>query len=410
MTQTLELEQQLIAAAFLQSDLLTSPVAPADFSDQELGEAWTVARKLHAKGEPADAVTVGSVMGGDAVYTLGRIQQEYGHSSANGDFAARVVKEKGLERRAAAIATDFAAGNIDKTALINKLRDLDMERSLPAAHAYSVIGDLVDYMDSPPEALPTGIGRFDEKFSGLHRQDLVTVLARPAVGKTAMAITMARSMVQAGMNVLFYSGEMDSRSILSRFIAQEAGIPAYKFRSGKLDEKQWRKFNDAAARMKDLNLFIADPPVPMLVDLQGITQKINETRGLDVVFIDYMQRLQSPKKESFRLEMVATAKAVKSLAREHDACVVALSQAKREVDNYDLKTYGQLPHMGDSAESAQIEMESDMILTLARNGEQAAVSVEKNRNGPCGMVMLEFDGPTMRFSGAPTLHINRATA
>lgn len=399
MTDILELEEMLLAAAMARPDLLSSPIVAGDFADRWNGKAWDAAKLAHSRGEPVDPVSLGATLGGDAISRLGSMFKDLSHFSANGEHVARQVKEAGLERRASAIAEEFAAKKISKDELISRLRALESERDMPAVTAYAALKDLVDLLEDPPEAVPTGIGRVDDQFSGLHKGDLVSLVARPAVGKTAMAITMARHMVKAGHPVLFYSGEMPATQVLARLVAQEAQIPAYKFRSGKLSEEEFTRFTQKASEMRDLPLYISDPSYPTLQDLMGTAARIKEKHGLSVVFIDYIQRLQAPKKESFRLEQVYTAKAVKALAREHDVCVVALAQARREVDNYEARAWGQLPGMGDSAESSQIEMESDMILTLARDNATAAIAVQKNRHGPCGVVPLHFTGPTMEFTG-----------
>lgn len=392
-----DLESSLIGMALMKNDILSLPVSPDDFKDDLFAKAWRKAREMVSQGLPADAVTVGSELGGDAIYTLGTIQSEV-VSTASGEYAARVVKEKGLERRTAEIATMFAEGQIDKPQLLSQLRALEMERELPAATAYSTMSELIEFLDNPPEAIETGIDRLDESFSGLHRGDLNIIQARPGIGKTAMAITLCLNMAKEKNSGLFVTCEMPAHQILGRLVSQHTGIPSYKMRSGKLTDDEWSQVANAGADLKDLPIHMMDPSIPRITDIIATSEKVKERDGLDVVFIDYAQRLKLGRRaESFRMEQVEMAKLTKAMARDLDVAVVLLAQSHRRVDEYPIQVYGQMPRQGDIGESSQYEQEADMIISVARQGAIAMLDVCKNRHGPVGMVPLDFHEKTMRF-------------
>ena len=397
-----ELERAVIAGALYRPDILaTVPLHADDFADPFLGKAWIAARDMHLAGKPTDAVTVGDAMGGDAIFKLGTISNDYAHTASSIAHTSGVLKQKGLERRAARIATDFAEGRIDKSQLLSGLRALDLERELPAKTAYSTLAELIDMLDNPPPAIPTGLAKVDDNFSGFHKGDLVMLVARPAIGKTAMAITLGRNMAKANHPILFYSGEMPAHQVTGRLCALEANVPAYKFRSGKLSEEEWEKFSAAGSRLADVPFNIADAPIPKLQDIVATANRVKESeKGLDVLFVDYAQRIVVPRCESKRHEQIEIARTMKGLARELDICVVLLAQAGRQVDDRELMSYGRLPGLSDIQESAAYEQETDLALMLARNEALGALAVEKNRHGPTGMCLLSFNGPTMEFTDA----------
>lgn len=399
-----EVERQVLGSAMRHADAAMQwPLTEDDFADQQHGKIWNAVQAAHRNGDEADPISIGFALderypGSGLLQTVGEISREYFASPATGAHAARIVREKSLERATIKLVEQFAAKQIDQQGLISGLKSLASGREIPAYTAAHGLRELVDYLDNPPVAIPTGIDRMDDQFSGLHRGDLVLIQARPAIGKTAIAITLARNMINAGRSCLFYTGEMPAAQILGRLVSLEAGVPAYKFRSGKLDDQQWAKFSETAKVLQDKPLYIADASIPKLDDIVSVAHRMHEQKDIEVLIIDYAQRITTRKQEAFRHEMILIAKTLKGLARELDICVVLLAQSGRRVDDYTEKSWGQMPQMGDIQESAAYEQEADMVMGLARNGTQAMLGVLKNRHGPTGLVPLEFDPPTMGFS------------
>jgi replicative DNA helicase len=411
-----EVERTAIGAAFRSPDAaLQWPIRAEDFSDPKHGRIWEALIHAYRGGAEADPVTVGFELdekwpGQGYMALAGEISRDFSCTPGTGTHAARIVREKGLERASVKLAQQFADKLIDQTQLVAGLKALAATRDIPAFTAAHGLRELLEHLENPPQAVPTGIGRLDDQFSGLHKGDLVLLQARPAIGKTAMGITLARNMIGAGRPVLFYSGEMPAAQIMGRLVSIEAQVPAYKFRSGKLTEAQWDKFSRAAASMQDQPLYIADAPKPMLDDLLSVSHRMAEQKGVEVIVVDYAQRIGTRRHhEAFRHSQIEIATSLKGLARELDVCVLLLAQSGRAVDQREAKSWGQMPQMGDIQESAAYEQEADMVLGLARNGEQAMLGVLKNRHGPTGLVPLHFDGPTMEFrdDAGPTVRVGR---
>ena len=399
----LEVEREVLGSAIRNPDAAAQwPLTAADFSDKAHGLIWERVKQAAREGE-VDPLTVGYALeeshpGMDLMPLVGDIARNYFASPVTGANGARILREKGLERETVRLVERFKAKAIDQTELVAGLKRLATQQEIPAYTAAHGLRDLIEFLENPPPAIPTGIDRLDDQFSGLHTGDLVLIQARPAIGKTAIAITLARNMVKRGFPCLFYTGEMPAPQIMARLVSLEAGVPAYKFRSGKLRPQEWDKFSEAAAKLQDKPLYIADSAAPKLDDIVSVAHRMHEQKGIKVLFIDYAQRITTRKQEAFRHEMILIAKTLKGLARELDICVVLLAQSGRKVDEYPMKSWGQMPQMGDIQESAAYEQEADMVMGLARNGTEAMLGVLKNRHGPIGIVPMSFDEPTMGFS------------
>ena len=398
-----EVEHQVLGSAFRNPDAAHQwPLTKEDFSDPVHGLIWHEIQTAIRKGEPSDPVTVGYQLdeahpGQGLMATCGTIARDYFATPTTGAHAAKIVRERGVERATVKLVNRFAAKQIDQHELVAGLKQLAMQREVPAYTAAHGLRELMDYLDNPPAALATGIERLDAEFSGLHKGDLVLLQARPAIGKTAMAVTLARSMAGRGTSALFYTGEMPAGQIMGRIVAQEAGVPAYKFRSGKLKEAEWSKFSAAATKIQDHPLFVSYNAVPKLNDILNVAHRMKEQKDIQILFVDYAQRINVTRNESRRDAQIQIAQAMKGLAGELDICVVLLAQSGRQVDEYQPKSWGRMPQMNDVQESAAYEQEADMMIGLARDGVNAMLDVQKNRHGPTGMVPLEFDGPTMCF-------------
>lgn len=398
-----EVEQQVLGSAFRNPDAAQQwPLSREDFSDPAHGLIWEEITTALRKGDPSDPVSVGYVLdekhpGQGLMASCGTIARDFFATPTTGAHAAKIVREKGVERATVRLVNKFASRLIDQHELVAGLKQLAMQRDVPAYTAAHGLRELMDYMGDPPKPIPTGIDRLDDQFSGLHRGDLVLLQARPAIGKTAIAITLARNMVAQGVPALFYTGEMPAGQIMARLVAMEARVPAYKFRSGKLSDEQWAKFTKAATTIQDHPLYISYKAVPKLADIINVAHRMKEQKDIQILFVDYAQRINVARHESRRDAQIQIAQAMKGLAGELDICIVLLAQSGRQVDDYNPKSWGQMPQMGDVQESAAYEQEADMMIGLARDGVNAMLDVQKNRHGPTGMVPLEFIGPTMEF-------------
>ena len=242
-------------------------------------------------------------------------------------------------------------------------------------------------------ASPSGFSDLDNLTSGFQNSEFIIIGARPSVGKTALALTMAANMsVQQRRPVGFFTLEMSAIALMQRLLASEARLDSNKIRSGLLRASDFHKITEAAGRIYDAPLFIEDSPNLKLLDLRALARRMKSNHDVGIIFIDYLTLITSEHLELARHEQIAEiSRSLKALARELDLPVVALSQVRRE-------TEGKLPNLADLRESGSIEQDADVVMFLHRergtdenlNDVETDLIVAKQRNGPVGRVNLAF--------------------
>jgi replicative DNA helicase len=273
--------------------------------------------------------------------------------------------------------------------------------------------------------LPTGLKDLDEVLGGLHRSDLVIVAARPGMGKTALATGIAfhcaRQQVEfdAGelrqCHVGFFSLEMSSEQLGTRILASEAGISSDRMRKGELSGKEMDRVLSVVPELEALPLYVDDGAALTIAALRTRARRLKRQHGLDLIVVDYLQLLQgsSQRKNDNRVQEVSEiTRGLKTLAKELDVPVVALSQLSRNVESRSDKR----PQLSDLRDSGSIEQDADVVIFVYREeyylerGTQeqraqlsdvegmAELHIAKHRQGPTGLVKVRFDGPTTRFT------------
>lgn len=245
--------------------------------------------------------------------------------------------------------------------------------------------------------IPTGFIDLDFMTSGLQPADLILIAARPSMGKTAFALNIAQYMAfKQNKSVAIFSLEMSKEQLINRLFALEGNIDATHLRNGKLDESEWDKLAEAASIIGDSGLIIDDTPGITVSALRSKCRKYKLEKGLDCIFIDYLQLMTgSGRIESRQQEISEISRSLKGLARELNVPVVALSQLSREVE----KRPDKRPMMSDLRESGAIEQDADVIMFIYRDDyyhedtERKNISdiiIGKQRNGPVGTVELAW--------------------
>jgi replicative DNA helicase len=275
-----------------------------------------------------------------------------------------------------------------------------------------------------PLGLPTGYNRLDDMLGGLRPGELIILAARPSVGKTALAMNIAEQVAFGGrapddpagpdtVPVGVFSMEMGRSAIVQRLLSARSGVDFTKVRGQRLAEHDIGRVRQAAAELTDLPVYIDDTPGLTVMQLRSLARRMVSRWGVRALFVDYLQLMSAPGagKESRQAEVSEISRGVKALARELNIPVVCLSQLNREsVGRADSR-----PRLSDLRESGAIEQDADVVLLLhreeyhhrqdpawmAENPEKvglAEVIIAKQRNGPCDVVYLDWDGPTMRFA------------
>lgn len=329
-------------------------------------------------------------------------------TAANVAAYAGIVKSRSMARNATQIAQGLIGqagdpGAVDEA--IRSLMDLTVKDRTDSTSVQDTlkpvlqeIGDRSRGISKP--GLKTGLKRLDAGLGGLYPGDLYVVAARPGGGKTAFGagIILANPEIPSG----FMSMEQPRTQIVQRMIASVGSLNAHALRLGKLGKEDWPRINQAVESLYRLPCEINDRPAPPIDVIVRQARKWRYEKKIQLLVVDYIQRIRSVGKEKRHEQVEAFARALKEIARELDIPVVALSQVSRGVEARNDKR----PQMADLRDSGAIEMEADAIITLYRPEVYdddpslkgvAEVAVIKSRHGPIGKVTCHFNGASIRY-------------
>ncbi|MDR1374757.1 MAG: DnaB-like helicase C-terminal domain-containing protein, partial [Treponema sp.] len=255
--------------------------------------------------------------------------------------------------------------------------------------------------------IPSGFDALDALTSGFQASEFIIIGARPSVGKTALALSMAANMsIHNKKSIGFFSLEMSGLSLIKRMISSESGVAAEKIRTKLLKPSDFQSITDAAGRIYDAPFYIVDMPGMTLMDLRTQARRLRSQEKVEIIFIDYLGLIVSENSRLPRYEQFAEiSRSLKSLARELAIPLVALSQLRRDAE-------GKQPTLADIRESGSIEQDADVILFLHRDREsdkkagganqgndiKTELIVAKQRNGPVGIVDIAFVPSFAKFA------------
>ena len=422
--QNLEAEQSLLGGLLVDPESMNKIVdlvAPDDFYRDAHGKIYEVMLDLYERNEAIDIITVSS-LGRDKGFVEGMGGITYLNtlvdsmpSAANIAQYAKMVREKALMRKLMNAATliiekghelvDTSVDNyIDEAENLifqvaeNKfkpsffsMRDIVMENVKTierlSQNKQFVIG------------VPTGYTEIDKMTSGLQPSDLVVVAGRPSMGKTALCMNIAQHVAMLKddpVSVGIFSMEMSKEQLVTRLLSAESEIDHSKLRAGALSHGEWRSLSEAASKLIEAAIFIDDSPSMGVLELRARARRLKKEHGLGIVVVDYLQlmkgRTNSERREQ---EISEISRSLKSLAKELNIPVVAISQLNRMVEQRDNKR----PRLSDLRESGAIEQDADVIIFIYRdevynqnsdNKGVAEIIIGKQRNGPTGTVELAF--------------------
>ncbi|HKA22848.1 MAG TPA: replicative DNA helicase [Blastocatellia bacterium] len=278
---------------------------------------------------------------------------------------------------------------------------------------FQYIGDVahrrleqIEQMAGRPEMItgvPTGFTDFDRMTSGLQRQELVVIAARPSMGKTALALNMAQYAAKNANVVGIFSLEMSAEQLVSRLLCSEARVDAHRLRTGYLNREEWARLADALRRLCETKVYIDDSAAVSVMEMRAKCRRLKAEHGLDLLIIDYLQLMAGRGRiESRQQEVSQISRDLKGLAKELDIPVVALSQLSRAPE----QRSEHKPQLSDLRESGAIEQDSDLVCFIYReevynptdeNQGTAELIIGKQRNGPTGIVQLAFLKEFTRF-------------
>ncbi|MEJ1154215.1 MULTISPECIES: replicative DNA helicase [Microbacterium] len=381
---------------------------------------------LYSHGEPTDVVAVTDELiktgelqragGADYLHTLTSIVP----TAANAGYYASIVSERALLRRLVDAGTRIVqlgySGEGEALDLVNNAQaEIYSVNGAEATEDYVPLTTAVDAAVEEIEAargrdgqmtgIPTGFSGLDQLTNGLHPGQMIIIAARPAMGKSTLALDFARSSAIANnMPTIVFSLEMGRSEIAMRLMSAEGSIPLQSMRKGTLDSRDWTTIASTRGRINDAPLYIDDSPNMTLVEIRAKCRRLKQRVGLKMVIIDYLQLMTSGKRvESRQQEVSEFSRALKLLAKELGVPVVALSQLNRGAEQRSDKK----PALSDLRESGSIEQDADMVVLLHREAAyekdspragEADLIIAKHRNGPTDTLTVAFQGHFSRFT------------
>jgi replicative DNA helicase len=425
----LQAEESLLGAMMLSPGAIADAagrVTATDFYKPAHGHVYDAVHTLYASGQPVDAVTVADelrraglldTIGGPAV--LAQILSSTPATTNAGRYA-RIVEEYALLRRLIGVAGEIAEIGYsvpeDVTKALDRAESLvyEVNERRVTDSTQRLAGLLSEQLDrfehlyergNAITGTPTGFTDVDELLAGLQPSSLVVVGARPAMGKTSLALGMAaNAAMQADRPVLFFSLEMSNLELTQRLVCAEARIDSKKARVGNLTTDDWGKLTRAMGRLADAPIWIDDNPNVSVMEIRAKARRLASQVGkLGMIVVDYLQLMTGRSRaENRQVEVAELSRGLKILARELDTPVVALSQLSRNLEMRADKR----PMLADLRESGSIEQDADVVMFIYREevyapspdtAGRAEVIVSKHRSGPTGVAHLAYNPQYTRF-------------
>ena len=380
---------------------------------------------LYGRGEPADPITVAAEL-----QKRGELQRiggaPYLHTlsanvpiAANAGYYAEIVRDKAVLRRLVEAGTRIAAlgyageGQIDDvvdSAQAEVYRVTDRRASedyAPLSDIMSGVLDEIEMIGNREAGLygvPTGFADLDDLTNGLHSGQMIIVAARPAMGKSTLALDFCRAAsIHNNLTSVFFSLEMTRSEIMMRLLSAEAKVPLNHIRNGTMRDDDWEKLARKMGQVSGAPMFIDDSPNMTMMEIRAKARRLKQRHDLKLIVIDYMQLMSSGKKvESRQLEVSEFSRNIKLLAKELELPIIALSQLNRGPEQRGDKR----PMMSDLRESGSLEQDADMVILLHRDDVyekestrpgEADLIVAKHRNGATRDIVVAFQGHYSRF-------------
>ncbi|MBN2057633.1 MAG: replicative DNA helicase [Candidatus Saganbacteria bacterium] len=427
--QDLIAEQSVIGSMLLDKNAIVRVVellTPESFYRDAHRFIYETILELFDKGEPIDLVTVTDCLRkngrlelvGGSVYVADLLNSV--PTSANVDYYAKIVEEKAVLRRLIEAGTQIVAeafeGSDDVDQVLDRAEksvfDIALKRVRQGfCKIDTVIKNVLDKIDSlydKKDALtgvPTGYPDLDKMTAGFQNADLIIIAARPSVGKTAFALNIAQNAaIKYKLPVAVFSLEMSKDQLAQRMLCSEAEVDAQKLKTASLSDTGWKKLTRALGRLSEAPIFIDDTPAMTATEVRAKARRLKIERGLGLIIIDYMQLMRGRARVENRVQEISEiARSLKTLARELDVPVVALSQLSRAVE----QRTDRIPRLSDLRESGEIEQTADLVMFIHREdyynpqsdrGNIAEIIIAKQRNGPVGTIELVFRKEIAKFN------------
>ncbi len=350
-------------------------------------------------------------------------------SASNITYYAKIIQKKAVLRRLIGAAAQINEMGYDESEDVEKTLD-DAEQLLFGISENSlkqeftpiktILGAAFDRLDDlhknkgQMRGVPTGFPDLDELLSGLQNSDLIILAARPSVGKTSLALDIARQVgTKAKIPVGIFSLEMSADQLVDRMIAAEGNVDLWRLRTGNLKDSDFVNINETMGTLSEAPIFIDDTSSANIMEMRTMARRLQAEHNLGLIIIDYLQLMEGRSNESRVQEISEISRGLKMLAKELNIPILALSQLSRAVE----ARPDQRPKLSDLRESGSIEQDADVVMFIYRedrvnpdteNKGVAEIIIAKHRNGPVGTKQLYFHEQAASYKSLEKAHIQQA--
>lgn len=436
--QSLDSEKAVLGSIMLRPGAIheiNDVITTDSFYASKNARIYEIMVELSSKGEPIDILSVSHKLS-----DRGQLEQIGGSTylsdltnsvpaSTNIKYYADIVSKKHMLRKIIEAGTEISElGFHEDVEDVFEILDQAEKRMMgvntnTSSHIYKSL------KDSLPEAwerleklheskgelrgVPTGFHDLDQYLSGFQKSDLIILAARPSMGKTTLALDIARqAALKNGTPIAIFSLEMSTQQLVDRMLAAESKVNAWNLRTGNLKaENEFDKIRDSLDRLSRAPIFVDDMAGSSIVRMRSVCRRIRAEHGLGLIIVDYLQLMSTSKNyDSMVNQVTEISRSLKALAKEFDVPVVALSQLNRAVESR-----GGRPRLSDLRDSGSIEQDADVVMFLHREDKgkdeserdnMVEVLIEKHRNGPVGKVTLYFDEKLTTFMSIEKSNLN----
>ncbi|MFA5838527.1 MAG: replicative DNA helicase [Candidatus Paceibacterota bacterium] len=432
--QNIEIEKALLGSIMLKPEVIhevSDMLSPECFYSEKHKLIFQTMLDLSSKGDPIDLLSVSSRLNekkklertGGRSYLTDLVTLV--PSASNALYYAKIIHNKYKMRNLIDAANHISSIGYDDASDEEEIDEMldeaekkifnvtNLSKIRPYVHLKDELGEAWDRMDrlhksgTDLRGVATGFSELDDKLSGFQKSDLVILAARPSMGKTSLALDIARKTAVDHENaVCIFSLEMSSQQLVDRMLAAESHVDAWKLRTGKITtEDDFGRLRDSLDRLSKAPIYIDDQPGNTITKMRSVARRLKSEKDIKLIIVDYLQLMipsgRMKSSDSMVNQVTEISRSLKTLARELDTPVLALSQLSRAVEQR-----GGRPRLSDLRDSGSIEQDADVVMFIHREDKYkedsdkpniAEILIEKHRNGPTGKIDLYFDDRRATF-------------
>ena len=420
--QDLDAEKSIIGAIMIDRDAIISiaqVIKPEHFYKEAHSDIFSAMFTLYENREPIDLITLTAQLKkkgvfdkvGGAAY-LAELASAV-PTAANIAQYAQIIRDHFIKRQLISASSKSSQAAFDETADVRSILDeaeqavfaLSQEHLrqnfIPLKDALAESFDRLDELHKKPGGLrgiATGYDDLDSKLAGMQDSNLLILASRPGQGKTSLALNIAANVaIREGLPVGFFSLEMSKEEVVDRLLVSQSEVDAWRLKTGRLDDEDFDRLQEAMGILADSPLYIDDTPAANILEMRTKARRLQVEHGLSFLIVDYLQLVVGRHLENRVQEVSEISQSLKNLARELKIPVLACSQLSRAVEQRGTKK----PQLADLRESGAIEQDADVVMFLWRqdpdDNEHVKLDIQKHRNGPTGEIDVIFRPERVKF-------------